>query len=180
MIQCTPSTAKPPQANAPQELQLFVCPFTIIQDSREQAPWTFQNIVIEKKLWVIRRVVKTMKTGDYTIEGYEDRLCLERKSVSDLIQSVTREHDREARKQSRMRDIQDAGGFSRMIIEGSFSSACDELDADESRGVSSGHILGTWKSWEIKYIPWLWAGDRRRAELIAFHLMLEWWKTEQE
>lgn len=157
-------------------LDLYVCPFTILVDTREQAPWTFQSIVIERRLWTITRIAATLATGDYTIAGCEDRLCVERKSVSDLIKSITVEHDREARKQARMRAIADAGGFARMIIEGSFSQACDDLDADEGRKVGSEHILGTWASWENRYVPWLWAGDRRRAELIAFKVMLKWWE----
>ena len=173
MVQCSPSTKRPPPAPMS---ELFLCPFVVVQDTREQAPWTFQNVIIEKRLWVIHREVKTMQTGDYSIEGFEDLLVIERKSVSDIIQSITAGHNREGRKQARMREIQDAGGFCRMVIEGSFSVACDQLDTEEGRRVSSSHILGTWKSWEIKYVPWLWAGDRRRAELIAFHLMLEWWR----
>ena len=45
----------------------------IIQDTREKYPWTFSFYddveVIKKKL----------DTGDYSIEGFEDQICIERK-----------------------------------------------------------------------------------------------------
>jgi hypothetical protein len=47
--------------------------FTIIIDTREQKPWTFSgHIVANKKL----------DTGDYSIEGLENIVCIERKQSS--------------------------------------------------------------------------------------------------
>ena len=54
-------------------------PFTIIKDTREQDGYTFEssssryhtcNGMISRKL----------DTGDYSIEGLEDKLCIERKA----------------------------------------------------------------------------------------------------
>ncbi len=60
----------------------------IIVDTREKAPhaWTFSRF----------RNVKTtsqkLDTGDYSIVGFEDTLCVERKkSVSEIAQNVTQE-----------------------------------------------------------------------------------------
>ena len=48
--------------------------FTIIQDSREQNPWDFS--FYEKCKGV---VVRKLETGDYSIEGLEDIVTIERK-----------------------------------------------------------------------------------------------------
>ena len=60
--------------------------FDVIVDTREQKNlWSFAdydevNNVVEKKL----------DTGDYTIVGLEDRLCIERKhSISELAKNIT-------------------------------------------------------------------------------------------
>jgi len=56
--------------------------FTIIVDTREQQPWEFDShyTVAHKKL----------DTGDYSIEGLEDVLCIERKkSVSEFANNIT-------------------------------------------------------------------------------------------
>lgn len=45
---------------------------TIIQDTREKTPWDFTFYGLDTK-------VKTLKTGDYTVEGYEDQIFIERK-----------------------------------------------------------------------------------------------------
>lgn len=53
--------------------------FKIITDSREQRPWKFVNEV----------VIRGLKTGDYSIEGYENCIAIERKSLDDFVSSVT-------------------------------------------------------------------------------------------
>jgi len=47
--------------------------FTVIQDTREQNPWIFDY---ERS---IAQEISTLKTGDYTLKGFEDKLCIERK-----------------------------------------------------------------------------------------------------
>jgi ERCC4-type nuclease len=44
--------------------------FTIIIDTREQKPWEFPHHSIANR---------KLDTGDYSIEGFEDLLCIERK-----------------------------------------------------------------------------------------------------
>ena len=50
----------------------------IIVDSREQRPYKFDGAV-----------VKALKTGDYSIEGYEDQIAIERKGFDDLFGCLT-------------------------------------------------------------------------------------------
>lgn len=47
----------------------------IIQDTREQTPWDFTFYGYEQK-------VQGLKTGDYTLEGYENLFCIERKRTT--------------------------------------------------------------------------------------------------
>lgn len=57
--------------------------FNIIIDTREQKPWDFANADV-----VTTR--KKVEIGDYTIEGLENRLCIERKrNVSEFIFNFT-------------------------------------------------------------------------------------------
>jgi len=177
VVHCHPPAAPPSrEVQPPADMDLFVCPFVVLVDTREQAPWHFQNIVIEKRMWLVKRKLASLKTGDYSIEGCENGILLERKSASDLVSSVTVGHDREARKAARMREVQDKGGFARYIIEGSLANICRELDApDSGRKITGYGIIACQASWELKYVPWLFAGDRRTAEILAFTLLLKWW-----
>lgn len=53
--------------------------FYLIQDTREQKPlW-------KSKPWIVN---KGLKSGDYSIQGFEDSVSIERKSISDLYGSL--------------------------------------------------------------------------------------------
>jgi ERCC4-type nuclease len=178
MVICRLPTSLPKlPAREAADLDLFVCPFTVLQDTREQAPWAFQGLLVERRLWIVRRRVATLQTGDYSIAGCEDRLVVERKSASDLVGSVTAGNARFRREHERMQAVVAAGGFACVIVEGSLAAICDELDQEAGRRVTSESILGAVASWPQRYgVHWLFAGDRRRAELLAFKVMLKWWK----
>ncbi len=51
----------------------------IVIDTREQLPWAF----------TLPTVVRGLPVGDYSIEGHETEVAIERKSLSDLVGSVT-------------------------------------------------------------------------------------------
>lgn len=53
--------------------------FRIVVDTREQTPWTFSKE--KKRLDTVR---KMLKVGDYSVEGLEDSITIERKSLNDM------------------------------------------------------------------------------------------------
>lgn len=58
--------------------------YTVIRDTREQQGWTFTE-----SAYCAGTVIKTMKTGDYTLEGMEDFLCVERKkNVAEFAKNI--------------------------------------------------------------------------------------------
>lgn len=68
----------------------------LLIDSREKTPLQF---------WHCKYKEATLQTGDYSAEGLEERLCIERKSVPDLAGSLTHERERF------MREMHRANGF---------------------------------------------------------------------
>lgn len=55
--------------------------YTIIVDTREQKPWSFPEHTT---------AVAKLDTGDYSIQGLEDILCIERKrNVSEIANNIT-------------------------------------------------------------------------------------------
>jgi ERCC4-type nuclease len=55
--------------------------FRIIVDTREQQPWSFEDYSTS---------IAKLDTGDYSIEGLEDTICIERKkSVSEVANNIT-------------------------------------------------------------------------------------------
>lgn len=59
-------------------------PYRVLFDTREQQPWTFPA-----STRCLGTESVTLKTGDYSLAGWEDRFCIERKgSSSELSQNV--------------------------------------------------------------------------------------------
>lgn len=73
---------------------------TLILDTREQDGLDFSKF---RDVDVVRQ---GLKTGDYSIQGHEDRICFERKSVQDLVGTLIGGHDRFLREMERMRDFE--------------------------------------------------------------------------
>jgi len=73
---------------------------TIIEDSREQNPLSFDGF---RDVNVVRQ---GLKTGDYSIQGYEDRVCFERKAIGDAVSTLINGHTRFLKEMERMRDFE--------------------------------------------------------------------------
>lgn len=54
---------------------------TVLTDTREQRAWS-----LDPARFVMERA--TLRTGDYTVKGLEDQLCIERKAIGDFVGTV--------------------------------------------------------------------------------------------
>ena len=71
-------------------------PLVIIHDTREQRPYNFAGIP---------KVAATLDVGDYTIQGMEDVVRVERKSFSDLLSSLGRNSEKFLARMDKLGDI---------------------------------------------------------------------------
>ena len=78
----------------------------IVTDTREQTPLAFTHLRSERA---------TLGTGDYSVRGLEEVFSVERKSLPDLVASLTRERARFMREMHRLRGYQ----FARLLVIGS-------------------------------------------------------------
>lgn len=69
---------------------------TIICDTREQNSLSFRGFR------GVETVRSGLKTGDYSIQGYEDQITFERKSVQDLVGTLIGGHQRFLKEMERM------------------------------------------------------------------------------
>lgn len=91
---------------------------TIIQDTREQLELDFSGFR------GVKTIRKGLKTGDYSIDGYEDAICWERKSVADCIGTLTGGHERFLREMERMQSYEEKY----ILIEHTASVMCHYCD----------------------------------------------------
>ena len=107
----------------------------VIVDSREQTPLPFAHFPTERA---------TLATGDYSVKGFEREFCVERKTVEDLVQSLTHERDRFSRELQRMR----AFDFRRLLIVGTLS----DIEAHRYRSQANPKsVIASVTAFEIRY-----------------------------
>jgi len=83
--------------------------YKVIKDTREQDGWFFSEY--DKCLGM---QVKTLHTGDYTMEGFEDIICVERKGcVSEIAMNLGKKKNAFQAEMQRMKDYE----FSFLICE---------------------------------------------------------------
>ena len=140
---------------------------TVIADTREQHPWKFP--IVESG---------TLKTGDYSVAGLEDVAVIERKSLSDAWSSCgsgrgskfATSRARFRREFERMADMKMAC----VIVEGSMGQLATQ---PERSMVDPATVIGTYRSWWVKYgVPCWFADNRAMAQRFAGLLLVDFWK----
>lgn len=158
-------------------------PFVILIDSRENAPYSFSGLRADAKDHSRELVVTTrwqgLPTGDYSIEGFESLICVERKSAADLYSTIGGNRDRFQREHERMAEMVAAGGFACVVIEASVSSLLARPPANSRLNPKTVHR--TWLSWTRRYrVPWMFCDGRRLAEVTTFRALEGFWKDQQD
>lgn len=149
--------------------------FTAIIDTREKEPWrlvasTIDGVVVEK-----------LDTGDYSIKGLEDKLCIERKqSVSELAGNVSQ--PRFQNELNRMLTYK----YRFLVLEFDIT---DILDYPVGSGIPQNrwktlrikgpYIMQCLSQFQVKYgIHVIFAGNATHAEYIASNIMKRVYEQE--
>lgn len=138
---------------------------TIIQDTREKKPLVFHNAGVK---------IAKLETGDYSLEHFEDKVTIERKSLPDLLQSLSAERKRFMSEVQRMRDFEYAG----LVVEVSL--------ADIYRGVwrnaiSVESVVGSLQALSAKHgLHVLFACDRAIAALMVEGILYHFLRKQHD
>jgi ERCC4-type nuclease len=131
---------------------------TIIVDTREQSPYAYT-----------RMVVKTLKTGDYSVEGLENEVCCERKSLTDLYGTVGAGRERFVRELERMAGMVRAC----IVVEASLHTIL--YNPPERSMMSPRSVVGSLVSWSARYnIPIFFAGDRTHGQALTLKFLTKY------
>ena len=122
----------------------------IIIDTREQTPLSFANL---------EAVSGALYSGDYSIEGIEESFSIERKSIADLVGSLTSGRDRFMNELHRLRGFR----FRRLLVVGSRS----EIENGEYRSKARPRsILASLAAVEVRFdIPIIFEATPEQAAL---------------
>jgi ERCC4-type nuclease len=125
----------------------------ILIDQREKQPLHFPGVETEEAY---------LETGDYTVEGFEDRFAVERKSIDDLAKSVGSDR---TRFEAEIRRAQDMDHFA-VVIEG---SPADVYSENYYSKIHPNAVMGTVEKWPWKYdkLDFEWAGTDDEGDTLS-------------
>lgn len=140
----------------------------IVIDSREQRPWTFNS---ERVGGVVQA---TLPAGDYSLQGYETRIAIERKSFPDYIGTIIHARDRFARELTVLKSYPRAW----IVVEGSLD---DLLHGRYDSRAHPHSLLAITASLMADYgIPVLFATDRPSACALTEALLVQWHARQEK
>lgn len=124
--------------------------FRIIIDSREQEPWSFTCATVRRAL----------PAGDYSVDGLEGAVAVERKSLADFTRTVLHEFPRFAAELDQLAQLPHAC----IVVEADLDHVLRGQAADVLRGASPESLLGAAVHIQARFhVPVLWCGSRQAA-----------------
>lgn len=174
--------------------KIEICPFTILVDVNEGAPFRFDQIdhrtkhtplLVETEtmaLWSLNRrdvEVKgeTFQVGlaDYTIRGFEDRIQVERKSLEDLFGTLGH---RRKRFEAEVKRLHEDCQFASIVVEGSWA----QIYRWRGHGAHYRSVLMTISAWQQRdpRVHWNLYPSRAAAEKMTFRMLERFWLDQQE
>lgn len=180
--------------------QRIINPFTVLIDTGEQQPFTFQGIKTDASQGGKQLIVPTEwkalgrhpnSLGDYSIAGGEGRCHIERKSMEDAQGTILGWDGRRERFESELQNLSDIQ-CGVVIVECSRAElianafGCDAAESARRRGTKTvgqnakalhRSILAFQQDYSV---PWIFSDNRRMAEIDAFRWLERWWKKQRE
>ena len=142
--------------------------FVIVVDTREQAPFTFQEINPPPSI-----IYGGLRTGDYSIQGYELRIAIERKSLIDLFGSVGSGRKRFQREMERMACME----FGAVVCEADWLTILRQPPSQSRMNPKS--VYATILAWMQRYhVHWIMCPNRAFAEKTTYRMLERWYLDE--
>jgi ERCC4-type nuclease len=124
--------------------------FQIVIDTREQAEYSFDCDIVRRKL----------DAGDYSVAGFEHRVAVERKSLSDFVHTVIHDATRFAAELQKLAGMDAAG----VVVEANLDDVLRGRHEDVLRSVAPQAVLGAALHIALHWgVPVYWCGSRQAA-----------------
>lgn len=157
----------------------LLCPFTIIVDTREQRPYKFAGIVGDVKdggrLVSVPLHGDCIPAGDYSIQGWTDKVAVERKSKADLYSTLGSGRARFGRELERL----DSLWWAAVVVEADWRELLQE-PPPYSRLLPK-TVYRSVVAWQMRFpsVHWWMCPGREFAERTTFRLLERFWKEIQ-
>ncbi len=160
-----------------------VAPFTVVIDTREQLPWDFAAIPADAHQGgesagcvVVPVVVGTLGAGDYSVQGWETRVAVERKSAADLVGTIGQGRERFERELERLAVMD----FATVVVEAELSEL--KLNPPPHSQLQFKTITRSVQAWQQRYprVHWMFLPGRRAAMLWGYRVLERWVKEREK
>lgn len=168
MIQTTSSSAS------------HVClPYTVIIDTREQHPYSFTGFKGDARQGNLPLIIPThvskLDSGDYSIQGFENQISVERKSLADFYSTLTTGRRRFEAEMLRLSSMEVAA----VVVEASLTDLI--FNPPPRCKVSPKVIYRSWISWQHRWrIPFHLCDTRSLAERTTFRILNWFWEEKRK
>ncbi len=166
-------------------LEPVTVPWTALVDTREGAPYHFRTITDRvrnaktgeigyRPLLVPTRVV-TLKSGDYSIDGLQDRVAVERKAIGDAFHTFGSERDRFERELERL-NVMD---YAAVVIEASWRAIVNyTLPGNVEMKFTPKMLHRSVIAWQQRYprVHWWTCDTKEFAEKTTFRILQRFWE----
>lgn len=155
-------------------------PTTILRDTREQRPWTFDGCGVETR-------DVTLSTGDYAVarhcaydpdvDTYHPEFAVERKSGQDFLTALTWERERFRSELERASDWQQPLS---VVVETSWETLLCGSGCMAWRDIHPNQVVGTISAWTRQCnVAFRFTENRRQAELCGLLLLVRYSVCQQ-
>ena len=155
-------------------------PCAIVIDQQEKIPYAFDRIKADASqgegFVVVRTEVGHLKTGDYSLAGYEHRVACERKSKADCFSTIGQGRDRFERELARLNGMQ----FACVVVEAEWSEIFS--DPPKHSQLPPRTIYRSVLAWQQRFprVHWEMCPGREFAEVTTFRVLERFWKERME
>ncbi len=168
----------------------IINPFTVLIDSAEQQPFSFKGLETDADLGGRPLIVPIEwrclgrhpdSLGDYSIEGFQGRIHVERKSLDDAHGTILGWGGRRERFEKELENLNSIYR-SYVIVEASFGQLISSAPEWGKRSATDNRkaIFRSILAWQHRFplVHWEFCDDRRLAEVTCFRILERFWKDE--
>lgn len=152
---------------------------TVAIDTREQRGFSFAGLIADAAdgggPFRVPTQRVTLKSGDYSLVGFEGRIAIERKSLADLYSTLGQGRDRFERELARLNELEVAA----VVVEAGWDEV---LTAPPFRSELPPKVVHrSVIAWQQRFrnVHWNFMCDRRLTEITTFRILERYWREQQ-
>ena len=115
----------------------------VLVDTREQTPLSFSRF----PNWIAGEKRRALRVGDYSVEGMEHLLIIERKSLTDLITTLMQQRSRFFKVSEKLTKYR----WRALLVEASYEDVKTEYEADLNTSAHPNAVSGSLDALEAKF-----------------------------